>query len=140
MPLRSFWELQAICDSITLGDGWTVEALDYTPKGLAAHAARFDASVEFAPIWFLRIRCDKGTCNVTGDDLSWRGRKWYVSQYSTNSEVVQTALKAYLTALEHEAREKFKWKGVAVFDPHLDLQALGDAINCGDIRQDARNS
>lgn len=56
--------------------------------------------------------------------VEWTGRKWYVSSYSTKFEVVQTALKAVLTALEHEAREKFTYQGVAIFQPHMDLDAL----------------
>lgn len=52
------------------------------------------------------------------------GRPWYVSSWATPAEVVQTALKAVLTALEHEAREQFLYQGKAIFGPHLDLQAL----------------
>jgi hypothetical protein len=53
-----------------------------------------------------------------------KGRKWYVSKYSTPAEVVQTCFKAVITALEHEAREQFKYKGVAVLQPHMDLDML----------------
>lgn len=52
------------------------------------------------------------------------GRKWYISTHATPAEIVQTCLKAVLTALEHEAREKFRYKDVAVFQPHLDLDTL----------------
>lgn len=52
------------------------------------------------------------------------GRKWYVSAHATSGEVVQTALKAVLTAVEHEAREEFRYKGQAIFGPHLDVDAL----------------
>lgn len=51
-----------------------------------------------------------------------KSRKWYVSRYSTNSEIVQTALKAVLTAEEHEAREKFLYRNVPVFSPHRDIE------------------
>ena len=54
----------------------------------------------------------------------WHGRKWYISPYSVESEVVQTALKAVLTALEHEAREQFTYKGIAPYGPHVDVGAL----------------
>ncbi len=53
-----------------------------------------------------------------------RGRKWYVSTHATRSEVVQTALKAVLTAEEHEAREHFRYKGKAIFFPHFDVDEL----------------
>jgi hypothetical protein len=42
----------------------------------------------------------------------------------TRSEVVQTALKAVLSAEEHEARERFLYKGKAVFGPHFDVDVL----------------
>ncbi len=57
-------------------------------------------------------------------ERSWTGRKWYISAHSTVGEIVQTALKAVLTAIEHEAREQFKYKGVAIFQPHINPDAL----------------
>lgn len=52
------------------------------------------------------------------------GRKWYVSKHATLSEVVQTCLKAVLTAVEHEAREQFTFDDSAIFSPHFDVMAL----------------
>ena len=54
----------------------------------------------------------------------WKGRKWYVSAHATRSEIVQTCLKAVLTACEHEARESFRYRGEAIFGPHHDVEAL----------------
>jgi hypothetical protein len=54
----------------------------------------------------------------------WGGRKWYISTYSTKDEVVQTALKAVLTAVEHEAREAFLYKGFPIFGPHHSIDEL----------------
>jgi len=53
-----------------------------------------------------------------------RGRKWYISQYACNSEVVQTLFKAALTVAEHELRESFLYKGRAIYGPHFDLEKL----------------
>ena len=61
---------------------------------------------------------------VVSDGTIQRGRKWYVSRFSTDGEVIQTALKAVLTALEHEARESFTYKGHAIFGPHFSIDAL----------------
>lgn len=73
---------------------------------------------------FLVIECPDGKCSEDGTDNAWRGRKWYLSEHMTRSEIVQTAFKAVLTALEHEARENFKFRDVPVLDPHLDLDNL----------------
>ena len=42
----------------------------------------------------------------------------------THGEIVQTVFKATMTALEHEAREMFLYKGVSVLDPHYDIEKL----------------
>lgn len=73
---------------------------------------------------FLQLECPDGVCTVTGTARPWKGRKWYISPHSTRSEVVQTAFKAVVTALEHEAREAFRFRDVAVLDPHIDLDNL----------------
>ena len=63
-------------------------------------------------------------CSRTGDPCSHLTRRWYISRDTTKSEVVQTALKCVLTALEHEAREQFTYCGRAIFGPHFDVDAL----------------
>lgn len=73
---------------------------------------------------FLQIECQQGRDSATGAPMPWKGRKWYLSPHMTRSEIVQTAFLAVLTALEHEARESFRFKGVTVLDPHLDLDNL----------------
>lgn len=57
------------------------------------------------------------------------GRKWMLSPYMTKSEVIQTAFKAVMTAMEHEVREKFRYKGKPVFGPHFNVDTLYNA--CG---------
>lgn len=58
------------------------------------------------------------------------GRKWYVSLFATDMEVVQTAMMAVLAAEEHEARERFRFRGLQIFHPHRSLEALcADAGN-----------
>lgn len=52
------------------------------------------------------------------------GRKWRISAHMTRSEVVQTAFAALMAWVEHEAREAFRYKGQAVFGPHLDVEVL----------------
>lgn len=76
------------------------------------------------PVWFLRVEAPLGVCNVSGKHAPWVGRKWRLSEYMTDTEVVATAFKAYITALEHEAREQFKFDGVPVFDSHTDVHSI----------------
>lgn len=64
-------------------------------------------------------------------------RKWYVSTYATNSEVVETCFKAARLALEHELKENFKYRGALVYNPHFDVEARVDLDNEGalDVRK-----
>jgi hypothetical protein len=73
---------------------------------------------------YLRVRCDNGVCNVTGKPMGWTGRKWRLSEYMTDGDVVQTAFMAVMDANEHETRELFTYRGVSVFDPHYDIEKL----------------
>lgn len=61
-----------------------------------------------------------GKDSVTGKPELQSCRKWYISSHSTHVEVLRTAWKAVLAAIEHEAGEDFKYEGVAVYNPHLD--------------------
>lgn len=74
-------------------------------------------------------------CADTGDTIMQYGRKWQISKHMTKSEVLQTALKAVLTAEEHEAREKFTWRGRAIFGPHIDIEALWQLSGITDARE-----
>jgi hypothetical protein len=67
----------------------------------------------YLQVGFVDFRCTR-----------WTGRKWLISKHACKSEVVQTALKAVLTAEEHEARERFLYKGQPIFGPHKDVDAL----------------
>lgn len=60
----------------------------------------------------------------TGKPAEQHGRKWYVSRWSTKSEVVMTAWAAVERAVIHEAKEAFLYKGVRIMNPHLDVEVL----------------
>jgi hypothetical protein len=74
--------------------------------------------------YFLRVVCKDTTDNTTGEAHAWKGRKWRLSTHMTDGEVVQTAFLATMAAIEHETRERFRYKGVSVFDPHYDIDKL----------------
>jgi len=84
---------------------------------------------------WLRVSAE-GTCNDTGKDLSWVGRKWRLSEHMTDGEIVQTAFLAIMTALEHEARERFTYKGQRVFGPHLDIDKWADYLATHDMEKE----
>lgn len=100
----------------------SIEIMEAILKDVTYPAAKFVLRANNA-VPYLQIEFD-GCCNFSGVPMTWRGRKWGLSYYMTKSEVVQTAFLALLTALEHETREKFMFKGRAVFGPHFDIERL----------------
>lgn len=99
-----------------------------TTLALVAHPHfAYEVSKE-AQHYFLRVSCPQGVCTASGALLAWKGRKWRLSPHMTPGEVVQTALAATLAAVEHEAREGFTYKGVALFGPHMDVDKLAESM------------
>lgn len=91
---------------------------------------------------WLQIICANAIDTDTGLPTSWRGRKWRLSYFMTDTEIVQTAWAAVERALMHEAREMFKFKGLAIYNRHLNvhqLVALATDPASLDTREDAMN-
>ena len=51
-------------------------------------------------------------------------RKWMLSRFMTDSEIVRTAYKAIEAAVIHELQEEFKFLSEPVYRPHIDVMAL----------------
>lgn len=64
------------------------------------------------------------TCRNTGEESEWHGRKWYLSEFMTDDEVIKTAFAACKSAVEHEIMEGFTVDGVVLFNPHVSFEAL----------------
>ena len=91
---------------------------------------------------YLQVVCDDGFDTKTGAPASWKGRKWDLSYYATDTEIVQTAWAAIQRALIHEASELFKFKDCAVYDRHISVHRLVELIagpDPYDSREDAMN-
>jgi len=85
---------------------------------------------------YLQVVFQAPDTTTRGRPMVQKGRKWRLSRWMTRSEVVQTLLKAILTAEEHEARERFRYRGRAIFGPHLDVEALWESAGRQEKRRD----
>ena len=63
-------------------------------------------------------------CTKTNNLESWKGRKWYLSEFMTDDEIVKTAYCAFQAAVTHEIMEGFKFDNVIVFNPHINFREL----------------
>jgi hypothetical protein len=82
---------------------------------------------------YLQIRFN-GIDSYTHQTETQFGRKWMLSPFMTKNEIVQTAFKAIMTAVEHETRENFLYRNRRIFGPHLDVDALWEMSTHIDIR------
>lgn len=78
---------------------------------------------------YLQIHAPNGRDSETGLPMEWTGRKWMLSPHMCKNEIVMTAFKAVMTAMEHEVRESFRYRGTAIFNPHQDPDALVDFVS-----------
>ena len=63
-------------------------------------------------------------CTNTGNTQNWTGRKWYLSEYMTDDEIVKTAWCAFEAAVKHEVMEAFQVDGIKLFNPHINFEEL----------------
>lgn len=63
-------------------------------------------------------------CGKTGQEKEWHGRKWYLSDFMTDDEIVKTVYAAFELSVRHEVMEGFKLDGVSLFNPHLNFEEL----------------
>jgi len=82
--------------------------------------------IEKGDIFFIQVQLQE-QCVDTKEWYTAKGRKYYISDHMIEAEVVQTALMAVLAFEEHEARERFTYKGKRLFGPHICLDALSEA-------------
>lgn len=72
---------------------------------------------------FVQVQYDS-PCTKTGEHMPWKGRKWFLSEYMTENEVIFTVYTAYKMAIEHEMMESFKVDNVILINPHVDYREL----------------
>jgi hypothetical protein len=63
-------------------------------------------------------------CNKGGEQEYWKGRKWYLSSYMTDDEIIKTAYTAFEACIKHEIMEGFKVDDKILFNPHINFEEL----------------
>lgn len=63
-------------------------------------------------------------CVKTQEMGRWEGKKWYVSEFSTEMEIAMIVKDALLKASEHEVLEGFKFDDIVIINPHISFRKL----------------
>lgn len=61
--------------------------------------------------------------NPNGPQVLQSARKWYISPWMTETEIVETAFTACVRSMLHITKEYFTYKGERVYSPHFDINA-----------------
>lgn len=67
-----------------------------------------------------------------------QARKWYVSSWATETEIVETAFAACARSMQHVVQENFTYKGRRIYSPHFDVSARIELVDA--TRYDRRPS
>lgn len=90
--------------------------------------------------YLLQVQYLEADIDVGGPPILQSARKWYISPWMTETEIVETAFLACQRSMEHVLKEHFKYKGERVYSPHFDIDARLDIVRAGrlDAREDKR--
>lgn len=81
------------------------------------------------------IQCVFNALDVDTNEVSeQRGRKWYISPFACETEIVRTVYLAIRGAEEHEVQENFRYLGNLIFNPHTSVHSLCAASTNLDVR------
>lgn len=116
-------EIQTIIDNITFFD----RKIKLIPKGVDPKGNEF---------FLLQVQYFEEDIDNPGKVELQKARKWYISPYSTESEIVETVFAACRRSWEHVLKEHFLYKGRRIFSPHFDVNRRVEM--CDDEAYDGR--
>lgn len=123
-PKKSFEEIEEILSNIKYKN-WRLRIMEY------------HEDVVLCQWIFMALDNDK--LGEEGSPLDeQRCRKWYISKYSTNSEIVRTTYKAVKEAEMYEVDENFLFMNMRIYDPHINIYDIVAGIREDSITQDVR--
>lgn len=83
---------------------------------------------------YLQLHVTAAICSVSLEPCEWKSAKHYLSEFMCKQELVGVCFKAIQQAEEHELREFFRYRGVRIFNPHIDPDALVSVAHIEDTR------
>lgn len=89
--------------------------------------------------WLVRLSYVEADVETGAEELQ-QSRKWYVSPWSTETEIVETAFACAERSALHVLKEHFTYEGHRIYSPHFSVRARIALCERGefDRREDAR--
>lgn len=93
--------------------------------------------ITYKPNWFIlfheadfSIQIEATTLDSqTGNMVMWRGGKHRLSKFMCSQELVGIVFHAYKQAELHEVHEFFRYRGAAIYNPHLSPDVLANVAS-----------
>lgn len=101
-------EMHEIVNAITYKPGWSIDL-------------RWAYDLPY-----IQISVSNSMCASTGVPAPWKSGKRYLSKHMCRQEIVGVVFGLIKDAEEHETREWFRYRGAAIFNPHLDPDVLAE--------------
>jgi hypothetical protein len=73
---------------------------------------------------FVQLRVENSLCSITGKVTDWKSSKIYLTEFMSRQEIVGSVFGLIERAELHEMREFFRYKGRAIYNPHIDPDVL----------------
>lgn len=73
---------------------------------------------------YIQIKNTTGVCSITSEHSPWVSGKRYLSEWMCKQEIVGVVFALIKDAEMHELHEFFRYKGAAIYNPHLDPDVL----------------
>ncbi len=73
---------------------------------------------------FIQIKFNALCTHYKDEEKEWKGRKFYLSEFMTDDEIIKTVWVAFKMCIEHEVMEGFKYAGKIIFNPHVPYTEL----------------
>ena len=107
----------------------TAEEIVSTLANISANALGFPLAFQVDPVrggWNLQVSAYLPDNTGQGESrvAHQAGGKLYISQHATHHELVLKCWQAVQAFVLHELRESFFYRGAALFQPHVDVDAL----------------
>jgi len=109
-------EMHTLVGAVSYKPGWSVDLKSDIVTGRPYIQISVDETAEAAK------------CPFTGDIAPWKSGKRYLSLHMCRQEIVGACLGAIKDAEMHELHEWFKYKGRAIYTPHIDPDVMVNIV------------
>ena len=73
---------------------------------------------------YIQIKYNTLCTHHEDEEKEWKGRKFYLSEFMTDDEIIKTVWVAFKMCIEHEIMEGFKYADKIIFNPHVPYTEL----------------